>query len=455
MIRQLTRRLRDEQGLSWRALRSGLWTVAGFGGGQVIRLIVNLMLARLLFPSAFGTMSLILLVIQALNNFSDVGTRPSILRSPRGDDPDFLNTAWTIEIIRGIVLWLGCCAIAVPYARFYDAPELAPYLMVAGFGTVLQGFTPMRALTAERHMSFRQVTKADMLSQVITSSATVLLAWATGSVWALVVMLPLGGLIRNIIILWMLPGHRDRLHWDRDAVAELTSFGKWIFPSTVMTSLISLGDRAILGRYLTLTQLGLYNIGYFLAGFPMMLGGAIMGRIMIPLCRESPPSAGRQEFLRIRRIRFAMTGGILAATLLVAFLGPWIVDLLYDSRYQQAGTILSLVACATVPQVISMGYDNMMLAAGDARGHFLQICARALLFISIFWLGLHFGGLYGALIGQFIATTLHYPVLAMLVRRHKGWDPVHDATFAALGLIGVAAILMLRMDAITNISFGG
>lgn len=448
MIRRLTARLYHDDGLSWRALRSGMWTLAGFGGGQALRLVVNLALARLLFPSAFGTMALIMVVIQGLNNFSDVGTRPAVLRSPRGDDPDFLNTAWTIEIIRGFCLWLACCALAIPFARFYDAPELAPYLFVAGFCTVIHGFSPMRALTAERHMSLRQVTKADLLSQLVSAVFLVLLAWATASIWALVVMTAFGGIIRNLIILRMLPGHTDRLKWDRGAVHELTSFGKWIFPSTIMGFIIGQGDKAILGRYLSLTQLGLYNIGYFLASFPLMLGGSIVSRIMIPLYRESPPSAGPDEFRRIRRIRFALTGAMMTATMLVAFLGPWIVQVLYDERYTQSGIIVTLVASIVVPQIILLGNDLPALAAGDSRGFFYLTTVRALLFLGCFWGGSHVAGLFGALVGQAIGNTLSYPAVAWLARRHKAWDPLHDAAFAVIALIGLSLIIMPRLEAI-------
>ncbi|AUH63824.1 oligosaccharide flippase family protein [Paracoccus zhejiangensis] len=448
MIRRLTSRLYHDEGLSWRALRSGMWTLAGFGGGQALRLVVNLALARLLFPSAFGTMALIMVLIQGLNNFSDVGTRPAVLRSPRGDDPDFLNTAWTIEIMRGVALWLVCCALAVPYARFYDAPEIAAYLVVAGFGSVIHGLQPMRILTAERHMSLRQVTKADLLSQVITSVMLVILAWVTASIWALVVMLVVGGIVRILIMLWMIPGHRDRLQWDREAVHELTSFGKWIFPSTILGFLINQGDKAIFGRYLTLTQLGLYNIGFFLASFPQMLGSAIVARIMIPLYRESPPGAGPNEFGRIRRIRFALTGGILSATLLVAFLGPWLVELLYDQRYQQSGIMVTLIASVVVPQVILLGNDLPALAAGDSRGFFYLIAVRAVLFLSCFWIGSHFGGLLGALLGQAVGTILSYPALALLARRHHAWDPLHDGVFALIAVTVLSLILFPRLDEI-------
>lgn len=455
MIRRLTSRLYHDQGLSWRALRSTMWTLAGFGGGQALRLVVNLALARLLFPSAFGTMALIMVVIQGLNNFSDVGTRPAVLRSPRGDDPDFLNTAWTIEIMRGVGLWLACCALAVPFSRFYNAPELAPYLFVAGFGTVIHGLTPMRVLSAERHMSLRQVTKADLLSQIITAGMLVILAWATGSVWALVVMTAFGGIVRNLMILWLIPGRRDRLQWDRGAVHELTSFGKWIFPSTIMGFVISQGDRAILGRYLTLTQLGLYNIGYFLASFPLMLGGAIVSRIMIPLYRESPPSAGPDEFHRIRRIRFALTGGMLAATMMVAFLGPWIVELLYDERYRQSGIMVTLIASVVVPQIILLGNDLPALAAGDSRGFFILTSVRAVLFLGCFWFGSHVAGLFGALIGQAVGNILSYPAVAWLARRHRAWDPLHDAIYALVALVGLSLIVLPRLDAIRGLAHVG
>lgn len=448
MIRRLTSRISSDEGLSWRAMRSAMWILTGFGGSQALRLVVNLALARLLFPSAFGTMALIMVLIQGLNNFSDVGTRPAVMRSPRGDDEDFLNTAWTIEIMRGVVLWLVCCAIAVPYARFYDAPELAAYLVVAGFGTVVHGFSPMRVLTAERHLSLRQVTKADLLSQLITSVMLVILAWMTRSVWALVVMLALGGIVRNIVMLWMIPGHRDKLQWDRSAVQEMTSFGKWIFPSTIMGFLIAQGDKAILGRYMTLTQLGLYNIGFFLASFPLQLGGAIVSRIMIPLYRESPPSAGSHEFGRVRRIRFALTGAILAVTMIAAILGPWVVELLYDDRYRQSGIIVTLIASVVVPQIIMLGNDLPALAAGDSRGFFYVTAVRSVLFISCFLFGSHVAGLFGALVGQAVGSILSYPAVSWLARRHHAWDPLHDGIYAVIAAIGLSLILLPRLDQI-------
>ena len=82
-------------------LNGSLWTFFGYGSSQIIRLGSNLVLARLLFPEAFGIMSLVTVVMQGLTMISDLGVGPSIIHSKRGDDPNFLNTAWTIQVIRG------------------------------------------------------------------------------------------------------------------------------------------------------------------------------------------------------------------------------------------------------------------------------------------------------------------------------------------------------------------
>ena len=100
------------------ALRGVIWTTAGFGCGQVLRLAGNLILTRLLVPELFGLMTLAQTAITGLSMFSDIGTSANVVRHPRGEDPKFLNTAWTLQVIRGFWLWLGMALLAVPLARF-------------------------------------------------------------------------------------------------------------------------------------------------------------------------------------------------------------------------------------------------------------------------------------------------------------------------------------------------
>src|SRR5690606_8194669 len=94
--------------------RGSLWALAGYGGSRVLRIGGNLVLWRLLYPDAFGLIALVNVFITGLTMFSDVGIGPSIVQNPRGDDPAFLNTAWTIQVVRGFILGIAGAALAAP-----------------------------------------------------------------------------------------------------------------------------------------------------------------------------------------------------------------------------------------------------------------------------------------------------------------------------------------------------
>ncbi|MDO8885242.1 oligosaccharide flippase family protein, partial [Pseudotabrizicola sp.] len=154
-------------GLLARVMRSSAWTALGYGASQALRLASNLILTRLLFPEAFGLMALVSVFIVGLTMFSDVGTHPAILQHKRGDDPAFLNTAFSIQVTRGVVLWLASAAIAWPAAVFYGQPDLAMILPVAGFSLLLHGLEPTRVDTAARHLRLGRLTALDLITQVI------------------------------------------------------------------------------------------------------------------------------------------------------------------------------------------------------------------------------------------------------------------------------------------------
>ena len=115
-------RFSQGQGLMQRAMRSAGLNLFGFGFSQVLRLASNLVLTRLLFPEAFGVMAMVSVFLMGLAMFSDVGVGPAIMQSKRGDDRDFLDTAWTIQIIRGVSLWLVACALTWPMAIYFASP---------------------------------------------------------------------------------------------------------------------------------------------------------------------------------------------------------------------------------------------------------------------------------------------------------------------------------------------
>ncbi|MFD0858029.1 oligosaccharide flippase family protein [Roseovarius aquimarinus] len=438
--------------LTARILRSATWVMIGYAGAQALRLASNLILTRLLFPEAFGLMTLVTVVTVGLMMFSDVGIGPSISQSKRGDDPAFLNTAWTIQVMRGAALWAVTLVLALPMARLYGEPDLALYLPIAGLALVISGFLPTRIETAHRHLVFGRLTALDLAAQAVGVAAMIGLALATGSVIALVLGSVITAAAKLALTSAFLPGLSNRFGLERAALHEQVHFGKWIFLSTAFAFVSAQGDKAILGALLDLGTLGIYNIGFFLASFPMLLGGTLAQQILIPIYRDRPPGESASNRARLRKMRVLMTGGIFALLAVMALAGPWLVGLLYDPRYAPAGAMMVLIALGFLPQAIGLSYDRAALAAGDSRGVFVYSALRSVLQIGMLYAGFAAFGLIGALAGMGAGLVASYPLLVRLARRHDAWDAQHDAAFG-LGALGLAALaLWLHRDAIAALT---
>ncbi len=428
-------------GLMERAVRSSMLTMVGFASYQGLRLLSNLVLTRILFPEAFGMMALVSVFLVGLTMFSDMGIGPAIMQSKRGDEPEFLDTAWTLHIIRGALLWVAACVLSYPLSLIYDEPALAWYLPVSALTLVITGFNPTKFETANRHLRAGRVTIVEVSVQVVGLVVAIALAYATRSVWALVISGIVGALAQIVLMHMLIPGRGNRFRLEKAATQELMHFGKWIFLSTLCGFLIMQGDKVILGKYLDLEHFGVYNIGYFLASFPLMLGAMVIRRVVIPVHRESPPRDSAENFLRLRKMRFIATSVLMLMLLTVAALGVWLVGFLYDDRYLAAGVVVVLLACMQVPQIIVLTYDQAALAEGDSQGFFVLSAAKAVAITLGLLLGFEIAGLFGALIAQGISMVAIYPVVVWLARKQGAWDPLHDLVFFVTGG-GLAAIVL-------------
>lgn len=431
-----------------RVMRSAGLTIFGFGTSQVLRLASNLILTRLLFPEAFGMMALITVFLMGLNMFSDVGVTPAIMQSDRGDDEDFLNTAWTIQVIRGACLFAVACGIAWPVSWIYGAPDLAMMLPVSALTLIITGFNPTRLDQANRHLRLGRVTVLDIFNQIVGILAGVILAWAWNSVWALVVSGVIGALVQLIVYNLFLPGKPNRFRWEKPAAQELINFGKWIFLSTVAGFFLSQADKLLIGKYLPLDQFGVYNIGFFLASFPLLMGGVLVRRILIPVYREWPPSEARENFIKLRKLRAVVSVALLGILAVLAIGGVWIVEWLYDPRYIMAGAVTVVIACMQIPQIIALTYDQAALAAGDSKRFFVLAASKAVMMVLCLFVGLEMAGLFGALVGQGVAMLLVYPVVVWLSRASGAWDKAHDLTLAGAGALLIMLAFWINREAI-------
>ena len=421
------------------ALQGTAWTLLGFGIGQILRLAGNLALARLLFPEAFGLVALATTLIGGIQLFSDLGVAPSIIQNERGDDPRFLDTAWVLQILRGLGVWLAASIIALPFAAFYAEPRLAGLAAVVALTAAISAFDSTKLHTARRHLALGRVTLIELAAQVASLSA--MLGWALvdRSAWALVVGGVVASAFRLLASHLVLPGARNRLAWDPLAWRSLIRFGRWIYLSTILTFLSLQTDRMIFGRLVPIDVLGVYSVGAMLAAFAGDLVGRLGQSVVLPL--YSGVMRARRDlaaaFHTARRL-ILLGAGCLFGTLIAS--GPALVEILYDERYRAAGWALQILAAGGFVRALASTNGTALLARGESGWIAAANGAKLASMLALIPLGYARGGFPGAVAGFASSELVHFGVLALATSRAglSAWrgDLLASAVFLVGALLG-------------------
>lgn len=392
-------------------MRGSLWTLGSYGLTSGLRFGSNLILTRLLVPEFFGLMALASTLKIGLELLSDLGTQQSVIQSAQGEDEEFRNTAWTVEAIRGIALWLCCLLATVPMARFYDDPRLLILIPVVGLTTVFGGFASNSTAILSRRLQLGLYHVFDLLIYLFSLAVILIASWVHPTVWALAIGSVLGSFVEMIGSHFLIPGFRNRFCWNRDALDSMVSFGRGIFLATALMFLADQADRLILGKILSLEVLGIYTIAFSIATLPRELLKTLSHRVLFPTASRSAEQSRSELRLKVRRQRWLI---LLPAAIVIALItcfGDFAVRALYDDRYLDAAWMLPTLSCGIWFSALFYTMSPNLLAIGKpiylAHGNFAR------LFVVVFglWGGYQVGGLLGAIIGISLSDCLAYAAL--------------------------------------------
>jgi O-antigen/teichoic acid export membrane protein len=213
--------------------------------------------------------------------------------------------------------------------------------------------------------------------------------------------------VHLIISHWLNLPLVNRFRWDASAVHELKKFGSWIFVSTIVTFFAGSLDRIILGRLLTLKELGLYSIALNLARFPIEINSRLTSTVLFPVLARSQddPVTLVKQSLRARGL-ILLGGG--AAVISFAVLSPPFFKHFYDHRYAAAGDISQWLAIMIWVSIILTSMDRVPLALGHPKAIFIcNLLTTAGYGVAV--LGYYWKGLPGFILGLcsgFIAAHL-------------------------------------------------
>jgi O-antigen/teichoic acid export membrane protein len=237
----------------------------------------------------------------------------------------------------------------------------------------------------------------------------------------------------------------NRFAWDPTAFRELFVFGKWIIFSTAIGFFATRGDRLMLAKVMTESELGMLSIALVLSRSIIKLISDIGRKVLFPLytrLAELDPDLLKN---RIRKVKIILMITTLPFLCGLTVWGSDVINMFWDTRYKDAGWMLQILSAGGIFGVINNISLPVLLAMGDSFRHLISTIARSIILILAISTGVFFGGNVGGLIGVAITPALNYVVLALLIRRYNVWLPGIDI-IAFLGSFGLIILGLLLSE---------
>lgn len=347
--------------------KGAIWTIASFGASNFIRFATSIILTRLLAPELFGVMVIVYTLRTGVELLSDVGIGQSIVYNENADDPDFRNTAWTIQSIRGIILWAVACAAAAPVAYFYRTPILASIIPVASFVIVLSGFSSINNFLLQKRLQIARLTAYNVIVGIISAAGQITFAYFVPTIWGLVFGLLFSGATVLIGGFFLLPDVKHRFKISRNYTWQILHFGKWIFLASVVYFLSISFDRLYLAGAIPLALLGVYgiarSIAELLSGLALQLGNGVIFPF-IAQHSDMPRTDLRNELVSIRQkflLIAALGFSVSAATV------DLIIRVVFDERYHAASWMAPILIIGAWISILCSLNESTLLGLGAPR----------------------------------------------------------------------------------------
>lgn len=389
------------------ALGAG-WVIAWRLATRLLGLVSMLVLARLLVPEDFGLVALATSFALALDACLSLGVEDQIVRA-RDPDRALYDTAFTIGLLRALVVGGMVAGLTPAAAAFFEEPRLAPVLHALAAATAVGGLANIGTVDFRRRLEFHLEFRLMILPRVASVIATIAAAAATGSHWALVV----GILLHRAGVMAM--GYAMHPYRPRLSLAswrELLGVSFWTWAIGVVAMVRDRADAIVIGRVMGTTEVGVFSAGSEIATVSTAELGVAVNRAAMSGFAE----AGRQDgAANETRALLHLVAGLVTITLPaglgVALLAGPLVEIALGPAWRAATPVVGVLAVASVISATGAVASSWLRARAPLRLLCAIIGAATLLRVALLvWFTWWFG-----LVGAAVAVGAGMAVEAALL----------------------------------------
>lgn len=404
---------------------------------NLLRAFSSVVLTRLLVPEVFGIAGVIASIVFAFSMVSDLGFQAFVVRHPDGDKPRFLDTIWTMAVLRSVVLTCAVFLLAPTIAGLFGKPELTSVIAVSAFFFVIEGAASLTLLTALRHRKVLKLSLIEIAVLVVQILLSFILAYLWRSYWAILVSMLAGSAFKTLLSYVLFPNSLRKPAVDRLYVRELWGFARFVTGSSIITLLLLQGDKFALGRLMSLDDFGFYILAGNLAAAPLAFTTAYASRVLFPTYSQAWRDGEenlRALFYAKRRLPslfycFA-AGGLIGCS-------PLVIAVLYDPRYAASAIYLQILAIAPLFALASYSGNETLTATGHIKATFQANLAKLAWFCIAGPAGYALGGVLGLVLA--VGLMEIPPVILKWTQMHrlKLLDLSQELLFLAAGGAGI------------------
>ncbi|MGB2809080.1 MAG: lipopolysaccharide biosynthesis protein [Sedimentisphaerales bacterium] len=380
--------------LKARVVRGSLILATGTFAERGMRLVRNMILARLLAPEDFGLMAIVLSVLVVLESFTDIGVRQSIIHHQEGNKNEYLNIAWWIQVIRGVGLFIIALLVAPAICRFYDKPELLNLLRVSFLVVIFHGFTSPRLYLLDKEFRFTKALCLIQGSSLLGTAVAISLALYMQSVWVLVI-----GQVSQITVQCLLSHilcpFRPMLKIDRRYLKELFKFGRGMVGLSFLTVISMQTDVFVLAKLLPSEQVGMYALALSLAQQPVFLFARTIGRTLLPAIAEKQDDKRALCSAVVTILKSILLFGV-PIVVLTALGAKTILSVIYGAKYGAVAVPFAILCFSMLFYVQAVVLSQIYMGIGMPHLHRRYVILLSGLVVCLMYPGIKWFGLAGA-----------------------------------------------------------
>jgi O-antigen/teichoic acid export membrane protein len=403
-----------------KVMRGGAWLGSGNVAEQATRFARNMILTRLLAPSAFGAMAIVMSSSAVVAALTEVGTRQAVIQNPKGGEKEYLDAGWWMGLGRALFTYLIIFAMAPWVAHFYGIANLSALLRVTLLGTLFDGAMSPRSALAQRELKFGRwmfITNGGAICGVIL---TIVLSFVLHNVWALAIGFGSENAFRCFLSYILYPGFPS-LKWERNAARELYQFSRQAFGLSFLNLIFSRTDIFVLGKLYSSTELGLYSMGIGLIVTPSIFLTNMFAQTLFPALTHV-----QDDKERLNRILIEVTSWLvllgLPGVAVIFLCGHSLLSVAYGARYVAAAAPLAVAAAVVFLNMLNAAITCVFVAVGRPGLHRRAVAASAIVMVVTIIPACKLFGMVGGQIAALLAVIVSYFIQVFRMRELTGLD---------------------------------